>query len=131
MTDNIDPEKFYEMQMLEEQIKNTQQMLENASEQLNTVRSTVLALQEFDKLKGEEEFLFPLANGILATGKLESKRLLVNVGAGVVKEKSIIATIKSLQEQEEEIMKFLQKIEMQYSELVNKIESYKDIRQKR
>ena len=121
-----DPEKFYEMQMLEEQIKATQQMLDNAAEQLSTVKSTIQALEEFEGLQGKEECLFPLANGILAPGKLQGKKLLVNVGAGVVKEKTIPQTIKSLKEQEEEVNQFMQKIEAQHAELAKQVEKYRD-----
>jgi len=128
MNEKIDPEKFYEMQVLEEQIKMTQQMLENASEQLSMVKGTVISLNEFSELSGKEEFLFPLANGILATGKLEGKKLLVNVGAGVVKEKSIQETITSLKEQEAEVTQFIRNLEQQYTELISKIEEFKDIR---
>lgn len=125
--EKIDPQKFYEMQMLEEQIKATQQMLDNGVEQLSNLRATISAIKEFDNLNGKEEFLFPLSNGILANGKLQGKKLLVNVGAGVVKEKSIKSTINSLEEQEKEVEDFIKKIEAQYSELIEKIEDFKDL----
>ena len=45
--EKIDPQKFYEMQMLEEQIKATQQMVENSSEQLMTLQATIKEVKDF------------------------------------------------------------------------------------
>ncbi|MCF7871571.1 prefoldin subunit alpha [Candidatus Woesearchaeota archaeon] len=80
--------------------------LNNAKEQLENTKQ---AIDEFEKIQGNEEILAPIANGIFINAKLlDSKKLKVNVGSDLVIDKTIDETRELLQKQEKEIDKSLQ-----------------------
>lgn len=128
MKEKINPQKFKEMAELEQTIKAHQSMYENASRQLQQLQETIRSLKGFKQLKGDEEILLPLANGIMASAKLKGNKLFMNVGASIIKEKSVDEAITELVEQEAEIMQFLAKIEEEFNKLATKVDDYKNVR---
>lgn len=128
MKEKINPQKFKEMAELEQTIKAHQSMYENASRQLQQLQETIRSLKGFKELKGDEEILLPLANGIMASAKLKGNKLFMNVGASIIKEKSVDEAITELVEQEAEIMQFLAKIEEEFNKLATRVDDYKNVR---
>jgi prefoldin alpha subunit len=124
---SIDQEKFQQMAELEQNIKAHQMMHENAVRQLQSLKETLNQLKDFSKLKGDEEILLPLTNGILAEAKLTGKKLLMNVGNGVVVEKTMDECIVALEKQEQEVSEFVAKIEQEYESLSQKVEQFKNV----
>jgi prefoldin alpha subunit len=119
MTDDT----YAELQMFEYQIKQLQQILENVEAQLNEVKNTKENLEDFKKLQGNEEVLFPLANGIFAKGQLTDNSMLrMNVGNNVVVEKNVDEAIAIMNTQYTEIEQYRGELQKQLASLMKKIE---------
>ncbi|MBS3128078.1 prefoldin subunit alpha [Candidatus Woesearchaeota archaeon] len=75
-------ESFFELQMMQQQMKELQKQIEKAEEQLMEVEYLQQSIQELSETKEETEILIPIASGIFAKAKLQDgKHFLVNVGA--------------------------------------------------
>jgi prefoldin alpha subunit len=111
MDDNQMREKYMEMQFLDQQMKQIEDHLKTVEDQEADVLVTKDALENFSKLKEGDETLMPLSNGIFARASLkDNKRLLVNVGNGVVVEKTIPDTIALMDEQLKELTRYKLKL---------------------
>lgn len=112
-----------EMQMAEYQMKQIQQVLESIDEQISNVNDIIHSLIEFKSLKGGEEVLFPLANGIFAKGTVsENKTLKMNVGNNIVVEKTVDQAIEMMNKQSKEMNDYKKDIETQRESILKKIE---------
>ncbi|MBN2459731.1 prefoldin subunit alpha [Candidatus Woesearchaeota archaeon] len=100
-------EKYFQLQMIEQQSKQLQQYLQVFDQQLAEIRNIVSALNELSGLKKGDTLLAPISNGIFVHAKLEdNKEVRVNVGAGTVVTKPIPDAIKMLESQESEIAQY-------------------------
>jgi len=118
----MDQDKYQQMQILEYQIKQLQKIIENIDLQLGEIKTTIDALREFDKLEGNEEILFPIANGIFAKGRLNSdKNLRINIGSDINVEKSITDTIRMMDGQSTDIENYRAEIIVQLEKFEEKI----------
>lgn len=82
---------------IEEYIKR----IDSASEELENTKE---GLNEFEKLKGNEEILAPIAQGIFVKAKMtDEKRVTINVGNNVMSDKTIPEALKLLKKQEDEM----------------------------
>jgi prefoldin alpha subunit len=116
----MDQEKYQQMQILDYQIKQLQKIIEGVDSQLLEMSNTVEALRDFEKLKNNEEILFPIANGIFAKGKLSDNKILrINIGSNVVVEKSIADTIKMMDMQAKDIEEYKSQVMLQLQKFVN------------
>lgn len=105
------------------QIQYFQKMMEELENNLQGIERLKQDIQELQNFKGDEDILAPVANGIFIEAKLKNKdKLKVNVGNGVVVEKSITETIHLLEKQEEEIRKTITQVDAKLSELYNDAE---------
>lgn len=97
-------QNYMEMQMINQQMKQIQQQIQMIEAQLIEVETTKQALKDLEKTETGAETLAPISSGIfLKTTLVDNKKLKVNVGSGVVVEKTILEVIKIIKEQEEEI----------------------------
>ncbi|MGV8171816.1 MAG: prefoldin subunit alpha [Candidatus Woesearchaeota archaeon] len=118
----MDQDKYQQMQILEYQIKQLQKVIESIDSQLGEIKNTVDALREFDKLEGNEEILFPIANGIFAKGRLnDDKNLRINIGSDINVEKSISDTIRMMDNQSKDIENYRAEINVQLEKFQEKI----------
>jgi prefoldin alpha subunit len=116
----MDQEKYQQMQILDYQIKQLQKIIEGVDSQLLEMSNTAEALREFEKLKNNEEILFPIANGIFAKGKLSDNKILrINIGSNVVIEKSIADTIKMMDTQAKDIEEYKSQVMLQLQKFVD------------
>jgi prefoldin alpha subunit len=99
-------QKYMELQILDQQMKQIQKQLQLIEMQLSEVEATKEALNDLKNTKTDSEILAPISNGIFVKGKLiDNQKLAVNVGSGTVVEKSVPELIKIIDEQEQEIKK--------------------------
>jgi len=123
----MDTEKYQQMQMLDYQIKQIQKLIENIDAQLVEISSTVEAITEFEKLKSNDEILFPIANGIFAKGKLTDNKILrINVGSNVVVEKNIADTIKMMEKQASDIEVYKSEVMGQLQKFIEKVQELQE-----
>ncbi|MFH1917105.1 MAG: prefoldin subunit alpha [Nanoarchaeota archaeon] len=129
----MDQEKMMELQILSQQIEQLQQYLQNMDSQIEAVTHVLEALTDVETLKGDEEVFMPITNGIFIKGRItHAKKLLVNVGADTVVEKSVEDTRKLLTSQKDEIEKYKTEALGQFQELLTRVtelqEEYKTSR---
>jgi prefoldin alpha subunit len=114
----MDREKMIELQMLGQQIEQIQGYLQNMDGQIDAITQVLTHLDEVNDLKGDEDVLIPLTNGIFLKGKLSDKdTLLVNVGAETVVEKTLGQTKTLLESQKNDIEKYKADALVQVQEL--------------
>jgi len=119
----MDQNNYQEMQVLEYQAKQLQKIIENIDAQLLEMRNTSESLKEFEKLKNNDDILFPVANGIFAKGKLTDNKLLnINIGSDVIVEKSVSDTISMMETQVKEIEDYRIEVMSQLQKFMNKID---------
>ncbi len=105
------------------QVEQMQKVIESIEAQLNEVSAIKESLEDFKRLEGKEEVLFPLANGIFASGRLsDSKRLKMNVGNNVVVEKTVDEALELMQRQYDEISNYKHELLKQMELLLGKLQ---------
>lgn len=118
-------EKLLELQMLDQQIKQIEEQMANIEGQVFEVNNLIENLSELKSMKDNQEILVPVANGIFMKANIkDSNNLKVNVGSGVVVEKTLDETkemlkeqIKSIETYKEEMFLELQKLVMKASHI--------------
>ncbi len=97
---------YVEYRSLSEQFKKAQEFLEELAENIAEVTGLIKSLEELRGLEGGSRILAPIANGVFVTARLEETGTVrMNVGGGVVVEKSVPAAQKLLEEQRGELRK--------------------------
>jgi len=81
-------QKYYELQMIQENLKQLKQQAEALEEQGNDLNAALKAVIDIEKAKTGEEIMVPISSGIfIKAGIKEQKNMLVNVGANVLVKK--------------------------------------------
>ena len=111
-------EKYMEMKMLEEQMKEIHKQAQVVEQQLVELTTTTQSLEDFKKTNKGDEILVPISSGIFAkTGLKDNKEFLVNVGADTIVKKDIDSTKKLIEKQAEEMRELHAKVNMQMQRL--------------
>lgn len=85
---------------LSKELEGLQQHAKKIQEHIHEVNTLLTSLDEFSQTSTASKALFPLANGIFVEGTItNNKTLKVNVGQGVVVEKTIDETKQLVLEQ--------------------------------
>jgi prefoldin alpha subunit len=122
LEEQMDQDKYQQMQVLDYQTKQLHKIIENIDAQLLEMSNTSSALKDFEKLKNNDEILFPVANGIFAKGKLTDNHLLrINIGSDVVVEKSVKDTITMMETQAKEIENYKTEVMSQLQKFMDKM----------
>jgi prefoldin alpha subunit len=123
----MNQDKYQQMQVLDYQIKQMQKVIESVEIQLAEIHTTIDALRDFDKLKVNDEILFPIANGIFAKGKLiDNKLLKINIGSNVNVDKNINATITMMENQARDIEAYKDEIMTQLRKFTDKMDELQE-----
>lgn len=101
----MDSQQLYlEYQQLTQQFQQVQEYLESTTKNIGEVSNVIEAFESFSSLKEGSEVMAPIANGIFVETKLaQSKTLRINVGGGVVVEKTISEAKKMLEKQRSDL----------------------------
>ena len=95
---------FVELKELDQQIKNLNAHAQNVDEQIAELNSSKQVIHKFKELKKGEEIKVPLAAGVYIEATLnENKKLLANVGTGVLVEKTPDEIMEIFDEQIKEL----------------------------
>src|SRR3989338_674899 len=93
-------EKYIEMKMIEEHIKQLQEQLSTLEQQLGESMTARQSLDEVGKTDIGEEILVPLTQGVFVRATLkDNKDFLVNVGASTVVKKDLEGTKRLMENQ--------------------------------
>lgn len=116
-------QKYMEMQIISQQIKQLQRQIQILQSQISEVNIAVESFNELKNVKKGAEILVPITNGVFAKAELkDSSHLLVNVGANTVVTKTIDESKKLMEDQLNELAKFHDNLVMEIQKLSNKLE---------
>jgi len=105
-------QKYYELQMIEQQLKAFQNQIFKMDEQVVEIRLAMENLEELKSTQKGKEILVPLTQGIFIKSELkDNEKLIVNVGANITVEKTIEETKDLLKKQIGEISKYKEELE--------------------
>jgi prefoldin alpha subunit len=97
-------EKFMQFQYLQKHIEKVQEHVQLLNQQNEHITETLEALDGIKDAEVGSEIFAPMANGIFVKGTLtDNKKLIVNVGASTVVEKTVDEVITLLRKQQEEM----------------------------
>ncbi len=89
-------EKYMQLQIIEQQMKQIQKQIQLIESQMNELVTAHQALDDLKKTKQGTKMLVPISNGIFAKAEIkDNMELIVNVGANITVNKDIEST-KSL-----------------------------------
>ncbi len=115
-------EKLVLYQLLQqtlESLKGQALLLQNRFVELETTKQ---ALEDIKGLNAANETLVPLGSGFYVHGKInDTKKLLVNVGAGVMLNKEIGPSMDMINEKRAEVEKALESIQENLNHIVQRI----------
>lgn len=104
-------QKYMEVHMLTQQIKQIQNQLQTIDSQLEELDNTVENVENLKDTKEGTELFVSISPGIFAKAKIaDTKNLLLNVGAGTGIEKSIPDTVALIRDQIKEISGYRQRM---------------------
>ncbi len=113
--------KYYEFQMVGEQIKQFQQQLQMLEEQAAELNVTLDGLNDLEKTKAEESILVPIGQGIFTKAELKDHdNLIINVGSNILVSKSISGTKDMLSERLNAVDVYRQETNSTIAELAQK-----------
>lgn len=118
MDEEVLQKKYMEYQVITEKIKELQEKLQASEQQMMQIIATIQSIDEFSTLQDGCEILVPLNNGIFTRAKfIKDDKLLLNVGASVVVDKSPEDAKVLIGEQ----AKKLERIRARLGERINKL----------
>jgi len=111
-------EKYMQMQMINQHLKQMQQQAEAVESQLGELMSTYQALEELKDIKPGTQMLVPISSGIFAKAEIkEAENLLVNVGSDTVVGKDLASTKALITAQLGELKEFHGKMHTEMQKL--------------
>lgn len=103
--------KYYEFQMLQEQLQKLQQQQQIVGRQIEELSKVQGALASAKDVKEGTEVLCPIGAGVTLKTKLETAETVVmNVGAGIAVEKRLVDAKVQVDQQIEEMQEIEQQI---------------------
>ena len=111
-------EKYLELQILEQQLKQVNQQLLNLDNQLLELQRIEDNLDDLTKTKKNTEMLVALGGGVFSKAELkDNKTVLMNVGANIVVEKDIPSSKKIVSHQIEQMKDVVKQLEEEFQVL--------------
>jgi prefoldin alpha subunit len=93
-----------DLQILRARAEEIQERMEDATEDLMQLQTTISALGSLTNVKEGTLALIPMGSGVFIKGKLtEIGKTLVDLGAGVISEKTVAEAIDSLKEKKAQL----------------------------
>lgn len=116
-------EQMFEAEMVHQQLEQLQNNLGTIEKQMMDVHAMKEAILAFNTIEGDEEMLVPLAAGVFMRATATSDKLLrVNVGQGVIVEKTAAQVQEMLDEQLNEMRKYEDHMHGQFDQLLAKLQ---------
>ncbi len=114
--------KFILYQLLQQRVEELKQQIEMLQQKNMEMETTKFALGEINSMKEGNEVLVPIGSGCYVYGKsTNSKKILVDIGSGVMTNKTSEEAQNLVEEKREEIEKLVLNLQSELIEAVNKI----------
>lgn len=115
--------EMYEYQLMSQQMQQLQQTFNTMNKHRDELRRLESNLQDLSKLKGGETSMIPLGSGIYIKGKVEkSDNVYMNVGSGVVLQKSYDSALDTIRKQLAEVDGFAIQVEQNIQQVSIRIQ---------
>ena len=106
--------RYLELQDFSLQLKQLQEQLANLEAQIFEMQRTKESIEDLEKMKAKKEILIPISNGIYTKAELDSSdKLLVNIGADLMVNKSFEDTKKLIDEQIQELGRIINELNLE------------------
>ncbi len=116
-------EIYTEIQVLQQQLDNLEHQIKDVDRQEQDLNTAVEAIKNIKRIDDNQESLIPVVNGVFVKAKIiKSDKVLVNIGANTIVEKTMDETIDMLNKNISEIKSYREKILVQYQNVVNVLE---------
>ncbi len=116
-------ELYLELKELDQEIKKLNANVENIDEQISELESNKSIIGKFTGLKANDELRVPLVSGVYFKAKLvDTKSVMVNVGANVTVEKPPLEVVEILEGQTNELNDYRANLIAQMKQLIERIE---------
>lgn len=130
----MEKEEIIEAEVLKRQIEQIEQYFLALEQNIIEIEKTIEYIEYFSKMEGGEKIIFPIVKGIFAEAIYKKKdKVKINVGNGVVVEKTLEDSKRLLEEKKKELeqqhsllIKEYDKMLLRLNELVGKIEKEKE-----
>jgi len=110
--------KYLELQMVDQQLKQLNQQLVTLDNQLLELQRLEENLEDMSKTKKDTEILVALGGGIFSKAELkDNKKVLMNVGADIIVEKDIPASKKVISDQIDQMKDAVKQFEQEFQAL--------------
>ena len=120
-------QKYIEVQVLEQQLKQNQKNLEIMHQQMLELNAISESLVELKKTKKGQEMLVPLGSGIFVKSELkDNNEILTNVGSDVVISKTSAEAKTFIKKQTEFVTGMISKTEKEMQSAVVKYQELKE-----
>lgn len=115
-------EKYVIYQVLAQNLEALKQQIQIVEQQLIELRSTMLSMEDLEKLKDDNEILVPIGGGCFSRGKIsDNRKVIVNVGAGIFLDNDMAIAKKLMDERFREVEKAGMEIEEQMKNIVGQM----------
>jgi prefoldin alpha subunit len=114
--------EMMELNVLDMYLRQLEQQAVLLEQQLLEQQTLLDNLDELKKAKKGQEILFPFSRDIFVEGKLESDKVLVNVGSKTIVRKNIDDAKKIVEKQKKEIENASEKMKEEMQKILLKIE---------
>lgn len=115
-------EKLLIYQLLQARLEELKKHSSLLEQNFLEIENSVAGLDTLKKTKQESDVLMPFGSGIYTPSVLKPvKKILVDIGAGVVMEKSVPEAEELLKERREEIGKVITNIQKEASQIVDRM----------
>jgi prefoldin alpha subunit len=113
-------EMYLNLQLLDQQIKQTQKQVQVLNNQLVELSMTKQSLDDLKEINKGTEILVPISSGIYSKAELkDNNELIVNVGSNVTVKKNIEETKKLVNDQIEELAKIQIQMNTELEKLIS------------
>lgn len=108
-------EKYFELQILEQQLKQVSQQLISLNSQVLELQRIEDNLSDVARTKNDTEILVALGGGVFSKAELKDNHtVLMNVGANVVVEKDIPSSVEMIKHQVSQIKDVAKQMEQEF-----------------
>ena len=109
-------EKYLELQVLDQQIKQVNQQMLNLDTQLLELQKLEENLGDLSQTKKDTEILVAFGGGVFSKAELkDNNTVLMNVGADIIVEKDIPSSKKVIRHQIDQIKEVVQQLEQEFN----------------
>ncbi|MBR9701248.1 prefoldin subunit alpha [Candidatus Woesearchaeota archaeon] len=117
-------EEMFQAELLNHKLGQLEQELNTLDSKAEEIRSLKDSLDRFGEIKENEELLVPIARGVFASAtSTKEKKLLINVGADVVVEKTAEQVHQMLDTQIAQLREYQERVQQSFNQSLQELKT--------